>query len=136
MQTARACFKTVFFSVGGYRTDLTGVEDWDFSQRLAERGRLVGIQAGLVHDDSAITVRGQIRKKFYYGLYLRRYQKYWWGTLYKQEQLGVMGRLRWLWQGADFVRRPGVSSVMLLLKCVEIVAGGAGYVVSFMYHPL
>jgi glycosyltransferase involved in cell wall biosynthesis len=135
MQTARACKKTVFERVGGYRTDLTGVEDWDLSQRLAAGGHIAATRAGLVHDDSSITVWGQMRKKFYYGLFLRRYQQGWRGSWYTREQLGVWRRLWWLWQGADFVHRLAVSGAMLLLKVVEIVAGGAGYVLSFFYHP-
>jgi GT2 family glycosyltransferase len=126
MEAARAYRRRAFVQVGGYDEELSAGEDWDLSERVADRADPIGrVQAGLVHDEGRVALRALLAKKFYYGRTLRRY-------VHKHPRLAVrkLFRVALIRNFRVLIKRPILGSGLLLMKLLEFVAALAGAATS------
>ena len=123
-ESARFFTRDSFAAAGGYDEDLTALEDWDLSQRIAGRASVPRISATILHDEGRLRLWGAAAKKRYYGASFRR--------LVRKHGGRAMVR-------ANFVARPAFfrnwrrlatggaeTPGMFLLKSVELVAAASG----------
>lgn len=133
MEAARAFRFSAFDRVGGYDEALqAGGEDWDLPDRLAEAGRLIGrVRSEVVHDEGRLSLRADLRKKFYYGRSLGRY-------VWKHPKRSIFKVLRRSWYRNFHLlwRDPLHSAGMLVLKLMEAGAAMAGMLAGMRRaHP-
>jgi glycosyltransferase involved in cell wall biosynthesis len=113
-----------FRESAGYDEELTALEDWDLSQRIAGGGSLPRIGAVIIHDEGHLRLIGAAAKKRYYGASFRR-------LVGKHGKRGLMR--------ANLVARPAffrswrrlshgglATPGMFLLRAVELVAAASG----------
>lgn len=62
-------------AIGGYDTEIVGVEDSDFHYRMKKIGRIGKIKKYLYHDEGRISFFGRIKKKYYYSQAFKKYLK-------------------------------------------------------------
>lgn len=127
IEAARCFSRSAFDQVGGYdETILAGPEDWDMSQRVAERFGAHGRCAAWIdHDEGHLTLAETVRTKFYYGRssasYVARHR-----TAARRQVL----RPAFLRHPRLLARQPLTAVGMLTMKGLEYIAGGAGLLVS------
>lgn len=129
IEAARFFDRTVFEEAGGFDESLTGPEDWDFSQRIAQSGRLRRINVFIDHLEGRLTLHETMRSKYYYGKTLTRYMR-------KQPE-GARRQLRLL--RPAFVRHwrrllahPILTAGIIVMKASEYGAGGAGVISTWL----
>jgi glycosyltransferase involved in cell wall biosynthesis len=135
MEAARFFRRADFLEVGGYDVSLTGPEDWEFSQRMSARGRLVSAKAWINHDEGSLRLSDTLRKKFYYALGFAGYKR---DTRYRSDsrrQSSIFGRYRLFF--SDYRRlfaEPVLGCGMLFMKTCEFVVVAVGYVIGRLRH--
>jgi glycosyltransferase involved in cell wall biosynthesis len=123
-EAARFFDRDAFHAAGGYDEELTALEDWDLSQRIAGRAHLPRISAGIIHDEGKLRLLKAAAKKRYYGASFRR--------LVRKHGSRAMVRANFVARPAFFrnwrrLRRGGAATPgMFLLKSVELVAAASG----------
>jgi glycosyltransferase involved in cell wall biosynthesis len=123
IEAARLFDRAAFDAVGGYDETLTGPEDWDLSQRIAQLGSLERINAYITHLEGRLTLQETMRSKFYYGRTLGRYVCKQPGRAAWQLQLVRLAFVRhWRW----LLAHPVLTAGMVVMKTCEFAAGGAG----------
>jgi glycosyltransferase involved in cell wall biosynthesis len=70
---ARFFAKKTFVKVGGYDEHLTGPEDIDLHKRVLALGKIGTASAWITHHEGRLTLRGIVKKRYYYSLTLKRY---------------------------------------------------------------
>jgi glycosyltransferase involved in cell wall biosynthesis len=123
VEAARFYSRTAFEKFGGYDEEMTGPEDWDLPARMRGAVRFGRIDPEIVHLEGRLTLRGSVRKKFYYGRqfgdYIRRHP-----DLARQQLRFV--RPAFVRHRRRLVRTPLLAGGMLLMKTAELTAGAAG----------
>jgi glycosyltransferase involved in cell wall biosynthesis len=115
VEAARAYRKKVFVAVGGYDEALTGGEDWDLPDRVAEAGWEIGVSAAEVrHDEGRLRLGETFRKKRYYGASVPAY-------LAKQRAVGRRRLNRVAFLARALRHSPRLGGGILILKSVEAV---------------
>lgn len=133
IEAARCFTREAFEAVDGYdEAIVAGPEDWDISQRVAERfGPHGRSDAWIEHDEGRLTLRGTLSTKFYYGRSAATYVKRHRSTTRKQVARPAFLRRRDL-----LVREPLTAAGMLFMKVLEYVAGGSGLALSLIQERL
>lgn len=127
IEAARFFDRVTFEIIGGYDERLTGPEDWDFSQRVAQIGSISRIEAYITHLEGNLTLWETMRTKFYYGKTMGRYMRKAPGTAARQLQLVRPAFIRH-WR--RLLAHPGLALGMILMKGCEFAAGGTGLTLS------
>ena len=76
MEAARFFYKKNFEEIGKYNTSLTGPEDFDISQRTQDVYGIDSIarsKATILHDEGHLQLSDLLRKKMYYGRWMKSY---------------------------------------------------------------
>ena len=88
LKICRFMKKTVFDAIGGYDESLEAGEDWDITQRIEEKYRLVRINVYVTHGWGKYDLSKWVSKMYYYGKTVKEYQvkhknysKYQWSPL-------------------------------------------------------
>lgn len=123
-EAARFYTRAAFTAVGGYDEELTALEDWDLSQRVAGQTVVPRISATILHDEGRLRLLGAAAKKRYYGASFRR--------LVRKHGKRALIRANFVARPAFFrnwrqLARAGAATPgMLLLRTVELAAAGSG----------
>lgn len=128
MEAARFFNKHTFMRLGGYDETMISGEDWEFSQRVAETGKLGRINAYIYHNEGRISLLKTIRKKYYYAQKFAAYNEKTKGSAANTRQTSIVGRYKLFFsQPKKLLRHPVWAIGMLFMKTCEFGFGGAGY---------
>lgn len=117
----------VFNKIGGYDEKITGLEDWDLTDRVRNLGFLVSRINNLIyHHERIPNLYSLLRKKYYYGLkssiYLKKHQI----PLISPRTIYFLRTVFYKnWQ--KIITHPVLSVVMFFVLILEMIAGGLGY---------
>ncbi len=75
MEAARYFDRKTFLQTGGYDLGMISGEDWDLSQRVAQRGELGRIESFIYHNEGKLKLVKSLSKKFYYAKKFGAYKK-------------------------------------------------------------
>jgi glycosyltransferase involved in cell wall biosynthesis len=127
VEAPRFYSRTAFEGFGGYDEEMTGPEDWDLPARMRGAVRFGRTDAEILHLEGRLTLRGSVRKKFYYGRqfggYIRRHPEL------ARQQLRLV-RPAFVRHRRRLARKPLLAAGMLVMKMVELTAGAAGLLSS------
>jgi glycosyltransferase involved in cell wall biosynthesis len=123
-EAARFFERGAFVAAGGYDEELTALEDWDLSQRVAGRSRIPRTTAGIIHDEGRLRLLQVAAKKRYYGASFRRLvRKHGARALLRANLVARPAFFRnWRQLGRHGLATPG----MFLLRTVELMAAASG----------
>lgn len=131
VEAARFFAKTTYEQVGGYDESMVSGEDWDFSGRVRNLGRIERINSHIRHNEGNLKLFKTLRKKFYYaGLaraYLRRNNV---GSKLTSDAGPIQRYKLFLSQPKKLFVNPIVGLGMLFMKTCEFGFGALGYVFS------
>jgi len=127
---ARFFTKSVFWQIGGYDETLTGPEDWDMSETVSKAGhKIVRIISVIYHHERVPSLLLLGRKKYYYALKASRYLQ--------KQNIGLISPKTIYFLRPVFYKRwrklasqPILSLAMFVMFGVELIGGGAGYLVG------
>jgi len=121
---ARFYERQTFLQVGGFDEAITGPEDWDLSQRVAQVTQIGSIRSLIHHNEGHINLLSQMQKKYYYAQnlrsYIRKNPKQFW------RQANFLLRPAYFRHWRDLVRQPHLAIGMFFLRLCEAFAGAAG----------
>ena len=129
VEAARFFSRASYLEYGGYDEELSGPEDWDLPARMRRGGETVvrADAARILHDESGLTLKAHLGKKFYYGKSLRRYAR-------RHPTLAVrqfnLFRPAFFRHWRKLARHPLLALGVFGLKGAEFTAGAAGAVSS------
>ena len=127
IEAARFIRSTVFKEVGGYDENITGPEDWDLSEMIIKKGyEIRRVKSVIYHYERISSLFSLMKKKYYYGLKSYKYLK--------KNDINVFGpktiyflRPAFYKNWKRLIMHPLLSSSMIIMFIVEILAGGAAY---------
>lgn len=126
IEAPRFFSRDAFLREGGYDERIVGGEDWDLAARIQHSGEVVGrIEPHITHHEGRIELDGLIRKKYYYGLSVPVYHR-----------KGSVGwqllplRPAFMRQWRKLIANPRHAVGLAVLKGIEFIAGGMGYLVG------
>jgi hypothetical protein len=126
IEAPRFFARDVFLREGGYDERIVGGEDWDLSRRTRQSGWRVGrIKSHAIHHEGRIDLGGLIRKKYYYGLGIPLYRRQGGGGW---QLLPI--RPAFFRHKRKLAADPSHAVGLIVLKGIEFVAGGMGYLVG------
>jgi glycosyltransferase involved in cell wall biosynthesis len=129
IEAARFFDRAAFVRCGGYDEDLSGPEDWDLPARMRRAGETIARanSARILHDETGLTLRAHLGKKFYYGkslsIYARRHPKL------AARQFNLF-RPAFVNNWRRLARQPVLAAGVFALKTAEFTAGAAGAVAA------
>jgi GT2 family glycosyltransferase len=132
VMAARLFDRAYFLELGGFDEHLTGPEDWDLTQRARGAGPLPILTRCLWHDEGCITLRSQLRKKFYYARSFARYARK--HPRQARGQANLLLRPAYLRHWRELARQPLLAAGMFTLRLLEGGAGLAGIVSEGRRH--
>jgi len=128
IESARFFRKEVFEKVGGYDEELEAGEDWDLHARVEDAGyKIRSISAFVRHHEGQLTLRGILRKRYYYGQTLMKYiVKH--PKRAKKQFMPI--RINYLKHWRLFINQPLYGCGILLMKAIEYIVT----MVSIIFH--
>ena len=128
IEAARFFEKNAFWKVGGWDEKMVSGEDWDLTTRFRNNYKLGRIKSSLLHNEDGLTLSRTFKKKFYYasvsGIYL------------KKNPINLLTMIFFIFRPA-YIRNwklilsdPYHAMGMFILKGVELIAGGLGFLYS------
>jgi len=125
---ARFFKKEVFEAIGGFNESLVAGEDYDFHNRLLEKGIKVGrIQAQEIHIGEPKSLWEIARKHYYYGKTIEEFIK-------TNPQKGIKQlspiRLAFIKHWKEFARHPILTLGFIVYQAVRYFSAGLGFLVS------
>lgn len=129
MEAARFFRRSDYIDLGGYNEQLVSGEDWDLSQRMESKGRISSIKNYIFHDEGKISLRGSVKKKFYYAKKFSAYKDSNKANHSITKQTSIIGRyVLFLKQPKKLFKNPAQGFGMLFMKTCEFGFGAAGYI--------
>lgn len=131
VESARFFRKDLVKTVGGFDKDITFFEESTLPQKIDNRGYNVKarIESEILHQED-VSVSGILRKKYQYGKtswkYQEGYKEYW------AKQMSLSYRLGLFLKNRRFYSKPLLALGVLILKCLEYISVGLGYLVGKM----
>jgi hypothetical protein len=111
-------------ATGGFALWLTGTEDAELRHRMLAHGAPIVVADGLIlHHEGRLTLRGLVRKRFYYGKGLLAYRRAHPGAISAQAR--ATGRAAWR-QRRLLLAEPLVTAGIVVMRAVELAAYLAG----------
>lgn len=130
IEAARFFERNVFWEFGGYDDTLTGPEDWDLPQRIAQKYPVGRIKSWIWHDEGQTKFLDYLKRKYYYGRTARQYLK-------KQGRGVVSSTTIYFLRPAFYknffklIKKPILFSGLVILLLSEQVSGFLGFARSF-----
>lgn len=129
IEAARFFPREVFEKLGGFDATLGPAgEDWDLTMRARAEGcRVARINSVVYHDEDMLTLRGAMRKKYFYGRYFKRFFQRYGSTALRNFAP---------WRGAYVrnlrraLREPTRMAGLVILKTSEFFAAAIGMIRS------
>ena len=130
IEAARFFVKKDFLSVSGYDESITGQEDWELPIRMKKQGYNVTerINSFILHDESSLSLIKHLKKKYYYAKTLHIYQNK--HPDYAYAQYNPFRRFGLFLKNRRFYSNPLLALGVLVIKSLEYIAAGVGYVVG------
>ena len=128
-EASRFFSKKAFGDIGGYDKGLTGPEDWDFHQRVANKYSIGRIKNYILHNEFETTLTMLIQKKYYYGLSTHKYLKKHRISVISPTTIYLL-RPSFYKNWWKLILHPILSLSMLLMLIAESLGGGWGYIVG------
>jgi glycosyltransferase involved in cell wall biosynthesis len=127
IESARFFKKDLVEEVDGFDEDIVCFEESVLPQKIEDRGYnvKVRIDSDILHHEYNFTLWKWLRKKFYYGKtaseYLRKYNRY------GKKQTSLVYHYWTFFRNKRFFSQPILASGVLLLKALEYLSAGLGY---------
>ena len=132
MEAPRFFRKNIFITFDGYDEENTGTEDYDLPQRMKlNNGKEIFSRTTsfINHNEGNLNLLATLKKKFYYAQKIDKYKKR--NQEYLSKQVSIFKRfLIFFNDPIKLFKRPLVGLAMLLMKALEFLAGGLGYIKS------
>lgn len=129
VEAARFYSKKKFEELGGFDQNITGPEDWDFSQRMKNTYGLGRIRSYIHHDEGNLNMFSLMKKKYYYAKSARQYLV--------KNNMRVFNPQTIFFLRKAFYRNPNkilfhpfLFIAMLSMLSLELLAGAFGYCLS------
>jgi len=126
IESARFFQKKAFKKVGGYDETLTGPEDFELPQRLKQiyGDECIGrISSFILHNEGKLTLGKILKKKYYYGKKMKKYQQMQSAKGYFDKQASIWRRYKLFFSKSSIILRNPITFVgMLILKTLEMSA--------------
>lgn len=139
MEAARFFRRDAFDAVDGYDEEITGAEDYDLPQRIAEeygRHAISRIEQYILHDEQKISLFKTCKKKFYYAQGIRRYKTVPTNKKSFRKQSSIIKRYKlFLSQQSKLFKNPILGMGLLFMKTCEFGFGGLGYFLNNFRVP-
>jgi len=133
MEAARFFNKDIFLATAGYDENMTGPEDYDFSQRVMDKygeNKIGRVQAWMYHNEGKLSFFRSLKKKYYYGKSYGIYLKNSTNHTYIKKQSNIIGRYALFFSKKIQLKNIFVFIGMLFFKISEILAFGAGWTIN------
>lgn len=134
MEAARFYRKEVFRALSGYDETIDAFEDYDLPQRLKaqHKGNVIGrIDSYIIHDEGNLTLSKTLKKKYYYGKWMRKYLAKIENRTVGMKQRNLLARYGLFFNNMEkILRAPIVFIGMLFMKSFEFLFSGLGYIVE------
>lgn len=131
MEGARFFDKKAFWRAGGYDENMISGEDWDLSQKVAEKNKIGRIGEFIFHNEGRVSLSKILAKKFYYAKNFCRYTDKEKNKNHLKKQTGIIGRYKLFFSKPERLLDDSLIGIgMLLMKTCEFGFGGAGYLMS------
>lgn len=128
IEAARFFEKKAFWLVGGWDEKMVSGEDWDLTRRIRNKYSVARIQSFIDHNENNLSLWKVMKKKYYYASVS--------GVYIEKTPLNILSIIFFIFRPA-YLRNwklilsdPVTGAGMFLLKAAELLAGGAGFVVS------
>lgn len=132
VEASRFYSRKLLNKIGVFNVDMVSGEDWDLSYRAGLSSKVKSINSLILHNEGDLTFIDNLKKKFYYGKKIRSY-------LFKSEsknkllQVNFLNRITlYLKKPKLFFMHPILSLSVIIIKVFEYVAGGLGFMLSFL----
>lgn len=132
IEAARFFDKKAFFEFKGYDESLTGVEDWDLSQRLKKKYKISRIKSFIRHNEGRPSLLKLARKKYYYAQGLPAYLKKHPGSITREQSIYFL-RPAFCRNWKKLIRHLILFFGMIVMLATEMIAAGAGFIKSRIY---
>lgn len=126
IEAARFYSKKVFNEIGGFDEEITGPEDWDFSERVSKKYKLGRIKSLIMHNEKELSLWKLIKKKYYYGKKTKIYLS--------KNKISIISPKTIFFLRPVFYKNPKkiifhpiLFCAMMIMLFAELVAGGIGY---------
>lgn len=127
---ARFFTRKAFLKASGYDETITGPEDWDLPETIRElKFKESRIKSLIYHYERIPSLKSIFMKKFYYGLKAHRYLTKHNISIISAKTVYFMRPIFFKnWQ--RLIKNPELSSGLVILMFVELLAGGFGYLLG------
>lgn len=126
IEAARFYSKKVFNEIGGFDEEITGPEDWDFSERVSKKYKLGRIKSLIMHNEKELSLWKLIKKKYYYGKKTKVYLS--------KNKISIISPKTIFFLRPVFYKNPkkiifhpSLFCAMMIMLFAELAAGGIGY---------
>jgi len=126
IEAARFFDKKVFWEFGGYDENLTGPEDWDLPERIAQKYQIGRIKSFIHHDEGRVSLVKLMQRKHYYAFKVAPYLEKWQRGPINRKTIYFLRPAFWK-NIPKLIRHPIFSLAMFLMLSCELLAGGLGY---------
>lgn len=132
IEAARFFRRKVFWEFNGYDENLTGPEDWDLPERIAQKYQIGRIKSFVLHDEGNLTLKKLIQRKYYYAFKVAPYLEKWGFNPINQKTIYFL-RPSLYKKIPQMIANPLLGLAVLLMLTCELFAGAAGFVQSKVF---
>lgn len=129
VEAARFYAKKKFGELGGFDQNITGPEDWDFSQRMKKLYGLERIRSYIHHDEGELSLFPLMKKKYYYAKSAREYLAKNNMHTFNSQTIFFL-RKAFYRNPKKILLHPFLFIAMLYMLSLELIAGAFGYYIS------
>ncbi|WP_087036150.1 glycosyltransferase family 2 protein [Thermococcus litoralis] len=130
IESARFFRRDLALQVGGFDEDVVFFEESTLPQKIEKLGFNVKVRIDpyIIHHEENFSLIKWLKKKYYYGKTARRYKsKY---AEYGSKQISMVYRFGLFLKSRRFWSKPQLAFGVIVLKGLEYLAGGMGYLFS------
>jgi glycosyltransferase involved in cell wall biosynthesis len=131
MEAARFFDKYLYLELNGYNENLVSGEDWDLSQRAAQKTKLGHTDQFIMHNEGRMKLTKTLKKKYYYAQQFNNYLNANKDTQALRSQTGPLARYKLFFsEPRKLFKNPFLGLGMLYMKTGEFGIGVLGYFTS------
>ena len=135
IEAARFISKNRFIEVEGYDETMVAGEDWDLTDRLKEKMIKFGrIKSYIHHNEGKVSLAQTAKKKYYYGTKMASYFQKSKNT--RNNDRFTLLRSAYIRNWKAVIKLPHLAFGLLVLKSLEIISGGFGYITTAVKHHI
>ena len=130
VESPRFFRRDVALQVGGFDEDIVFYEEATLPIKLEKLGYNVRarINSYIIHHEESFSLLWWLKKKYYYGKTVKLYKSRYKG--YSSMQISPVYRFGLFFKNKRFWKKPSLAIGVIILKILEYLATGLGYVVS------